>query len=168
MIDINIYRSQIGLFSPRIKKKSVFKSHYFIPLWWNSNNSGKKTLSLLQSLCKLVMIIVLVYPSTAGSSHPQVSGQPPIHGVQGQAVRHADPGSSNHCCGGSHGVQVVDVPGNDCDGTIDPKHVFCIQANHYVRTRRHGILCWRPYSQDESGGEHVVHGQDLVDGAAAG
>ena len=184
MIDINIYRSQIGLFSPKFKKKSVFKNHYFIQFWWNSNNSGKKTLSLLRAFCKLVMILVLVYPYTADSSCPKVFGQPPPHGDQGQAVRHNVKGVTCYFGGGSQGVHAVDVPGNDHEWAVDPGQVFYRQAYHFDGTGgqglcvahtvqdqsagKHATLCIAAFNLDEGGGELAAQDWDVLGGATAG
>ena len=174
MIDINIYRSKIGQFSPRINKKSVFKNQYFIPFWWNSNHSGKKTLSLLQSFCKLVMILVLAYPSSDGSSHPRVSGHPPSYGDQGQAVQgflgycgsgvqgQGVQGSNSFCGRRLHGVQVGDLPGSDNEGAVDPRQLFCRQANHFVST---GV---RGHCEVHNVQDQVAHGKGVVGGIAVG
>ena len=64
MTDIITYRSRIGLFSPKIKKnKFLYKRKYYEEFSWNKNHSGKKTLFLLQSVIKLVMLICLLCPS---------------------------------------------------------------------------------------------------------
>jgi hypothetical protein len=66
MIDINTYRSRIGLFSPKIKaRKFVYRRQYYDTFTWNENRSGKNTLLLLQSIFKLILIITLLQPSTS-------------------------------------------------------------------------------------------------------
>ena len=58
MIDIITYRSRIGIFSPKSKnKKFLYKRKYYEEFNWNKNLSGKKTLFLLQSVRKLVMLL---------------------------------------------------------------------------------------------------------------
>ena len=61
MIDINIYRSRIGRFSPRIKVKPVLRRQYSEIFSRNINNSGKKTQSFFRFFYKLVIILVLGY-----------------------------------------------------------------------------------------------------------
>ena len=66
MIDIITYRSRIGLFSPKIKKnKFLYKRKYYEEFSWNKNHSGRKTLFLLQSVIKLVMLLCLLCPSSS-------------------------------------------------------------------------------------------------------
>ena len=66
MIDIITYRSRIGLFSPKSKNmKFLYKRKYYEEFNWNKNLSGKKTLFLLQSVIKLVMLLCLLCPSSS-------------------------------------------------------------------------------------------------------
>ena len=62
MIDINTYRSRIGLFSPKNRRnRSVFSQDYNDLFWWKRNTSGKKALSSLQAVCKLLPVLGLVF-----------------------------------------------------------------------------------------------------------
>ena len=67
MVDINIYRSRIGLFSPNFRRKKFLdRSQYYDSVFSkNENQSGKKSISVFQSMCKLIMILTLLYPSCA-------------------------------------------------------------------------------------------------------
>ena len=61
MIDINTYRSRIGLFNPkRRERKYLYKSQYYQKSSWNENQAGKNTMLLLQSVFKFVLIIGLL------------------------------------------------------------------------------------------------------------
>ena len=103
MIDINTYRSRIGLFSPKIKaRKYLFRRQYYDTFTWNENRSGKNTLLILQSIFKLILIITLLQPCTSvperkllnisqGRGHV-IRGQTPVSAVcvhSGAVVGHA-------------------------------------------------------------------------------
>ena len=60
MIDINTYRSRIGLFSPKVREnKFLLKGEYYKKLIWNENNSGKFVLSALQFTFKMLLLLGL-------------------------------------------------------------------------------------------------------------
>ena len=84
MIDINTYRSRIGLFNPKCReRKYLYKSHYYQKSSWNENQAGKNTMLLLQSVFKFVLIIGLLvhyeadqYLVHAGIADTACSGVP--------------------------------------------------------------------------------------------
>ena len=81
MIDINTYRSRIGLFSPsNSRNKSVFRQDFSNLFWWNRNTSGKRILLGLQAACKVFLILGLVYPTEASgqalNNYYPMSGRP--------------------------------------------------------------------------------------------
>ena len=90
MIDINTYRSRIGLFCPKVsKKKFLFKRQYSDTFSWNGNQSGKKTLFVLQSIFKLILLLTLLLPSASvperklpALSHGHVRGQQAVSTVR--------------------------------------------------------------------------------------
>ena len=61
MIDINNYRSRIGLFNPKPRKnKFLYKNEYYKKSCWNENQAGSKTLFLIQSVFKFVLLLGLL------------------------------------------------------------------------------------------------------------
>ena len=66
MVDINTYRSRIGLFSPKCSdKKFLLRGEFYKKTSWNKNKSGELTLSVLCSVFKIVTLLVLCqYSST--------------------------------------------------------------------------------------------------------
>ena len=78
MMDINTYRSRIGLFSPKYhKKKFLFKRDYYNQFRCNENNTGKNIMKTFQISFKFVLFLGLLYVenkseinvSTSGHSH---------------------------------------------------------------------------------------------------
>ena len=60
MIDINTYRSRIGLFSPKLSDtKFLLREEFYKKSSWNENKSGELTLSVLCSVFKIVTLLVL-------------------------------------------------------------------------------------------------------------
>ena len=61
MMDINTYRSRIGLFNPKCReRKFLYKSHYYRKSSWNESQAGKTTMLLLQYVFKFVLILGLL------------------------------------------------------------------------------------------------------------
>ena len=64
MIDINTYRSRIGLFSPSNRRnKLVFRQDFSSLFWGNGETSGKKAFSSLKAACRLFLLLSLAYPT---------------------------------------------------------------------------------------------------------
>ena len=85
MIDINSYRSRIGLFSPKLRKnKFLTKSEYFRSFYENEDQSGKITFSIIKCLFKVLLILGLLHSPVIDSAAHQISDS---HGsgVQGLA-----------------------------------------------------------------------------------
>jgi hypothetical protein len=77
MIDINTYRSRIGLFSPKLcKNKFLTKSQYYRSFCENKDQSGKITFSVLKCLFKVVLILGLLHPPAIDSAAHQIAGSP--------------------------------------------------------------------------------------------
>ena len=77
MIDINTYRSRIGLFSPKLRtNKFLTKSEYYSNLYENEDQSGKISLSILKCIFKIILIFSLLHlPSIYSEAH-QIEGSP--------------------------------------------------------------------------------------------
>ena len=61
MIDIDIYRSRIGCFIQKVGiKKCLFKNYYFDQAWVNKNTAGNTAFMVLQSLMKIIFLILLL------------------------------------------------------------------------------------------------------------
>ena len=90
MIDINTYRSRIGLFSPNNRgNKSEFGQDYSYLFWWRRNTSAKKALSGLRATCKFLLILGLVFPQAtaqAVNSHHDEQYTPLLIGVYQEAA----------------------------------------------------------------------------------
>ena len=77
MIDINTYRSRIGLFSPKLRKnKFLTKSAYFRSFCENEDQSGKITFSIIKCLFKVVLILGLLHSPVIDSVAHQVADSP--------------------------------------------------------------------------------------------
>ena len=85
MIDINIYRSRIGLFSPKIQnKKFLYRGEYYKQFSWSENKLGKNVLLVINYVMKLVLLLCLLrqdsyietesYLTTRGPGCKLVSG----------------------------------------------------------------------------------------------
>ena len=62
MIDIDNYRSRIGLFKPKplsLKNKFLYKNEYYKKSCWNENQAGSKTLFLIP-VFKFVLLLGLL------------------------------------------------------------------------------------------------------------
>ena len=85
MIDINSYRSRIGLFSPKLRKnKFLTKSEYFRSFYENEDQSGKITFSIIKCLFKVVLILGLLHSPVTDSAAHQIADSH-YRGVQGVA-----------------------------------------------------------------------------------
>ena len=68
MIDINTYRSRIGLFNPKsYEKKLLRKSEYYNKFCTDEDQAGKTTLSILQFIFKLFLLLGLLHPAIVQS-----------------------------------------------------------------------------------------------------
>ena len=89
MVDINIYRSRIGQFSPKNKtKKYLYKREYYEQFAWNENKSGKNLFLVLQFLVKAVLICLLLLPSNIlyNTTSPALSDPSPVINHQSRST----------------------------------------------------------------------------------
>ena len=85
MIDINTYRSRIGLHSPNLRKnKFLKKSEYYRSFCENDDQSGKITLSIINCIFKIMLIFSLLHLPTIVNAAYLIGGSP-SSGVQGLA-----------------------------------------------------------------------------------
>ena len=77
MIDINTYRSRIGLFCPKLRNnKFMTKSEYYRSFSENEDQSGKISLSILKCIFKVVLILVLLHQPATDSIPHEIAGSP--------------------------------------------------------------------------------------------
>ena len=61
MIDINTYRSRIGLFNPKSSnKKYLYKSQYYKKSSWNESHAGRNVMLLMKNIIKMAFIFGLL------------------------------------------------------------------------------------------------------------
>ena len=76
MTDINMYRSRIGLFSPKMReKKFLYKSEYYSKFYGSDNQSGRITFSTLKFIFKLVLFLGLLCPAMMSETN-RVTSKP--------------------------------------------------------------------------------------------
>ena len=74
MIDTNIYRSRIGLFSQKVhKKKFLYKTEYYKQFSETENHSGKNTMLVLHFIFKFALFLGILLPIS--ESYLATSGQ---------------------------------------------------------------------------------------------
>ena len=101
MIDINSYRSRIGLFCPKLRNnKYMTKSEYYRSFSENEDQSGKITLSILKCIFKVVLILVLLHQPATDSVPHTIAGSP--YSVLGLA-RYCAPAIAGSGSLGGHG-----------------------------------------------------------------
>ena len=62
MIDINLYRSRIGTFSPRSRRSRMMFKKLFRNLWSTNDQTGVFYFSMLEALVKLVLVLAPLLP----------------------------------------------------------------------------------------------------------
>ena len=151
MVDINIYRSRIGLFSPNFRRKKFLnKSQYYDSVFSkNENQSGKKMISVFQSMCKLIMILTLLYPSCAVPERKFAALYCDYAAARGQGHVHQAHGVSAGQAGSDWGIYTRLVTGG-CGGWGKASNIFsenikvakagrCLQVlNNQSEHERHG------------------------------
>ena len=77
MIDINTYRSRIGLFCPKLRNsKFMTKSEYYRSFSENEDQSGRVTLSIFKCIFKVVLMLVLLHQPATDSAPHEIAGSP--------------------------------------------------------------------------------------------
>ena len=80
MTDINSYRSRIGLFNPKLRKqKFLYKTEYYSNLYGKEDQSGRRTLSILQFVFKCILFLGLLYPASTESESCRIAGRSGCH-----------------------------------------------------------------------------------------
>jgi hypothetical protein len=75
MIDINTYRSRIGLFSPKLRhNKFLTKREYYSNFCENEDQSGRIALSIIKCILKIVLIFGLLHSPALDSTANQIEG----------------------------------------------------------------------------------------------
>ena len=123
MTDINTYRCRIGLFCPKLRKnKFLNKTEYYSKFTGNHDQSGKKTLSILQIIFKLVLCMGLLQP---------VFIEIPSYHIAGRTTGHNTSTSTTQCwLSGS--VQGGECWGQSHAGTVGWSGVGCGGGEQYV------------------------------------
>ena len=96
MIDTDIYRSHIGCFIQKVGiKKCLFENYYFDQAWINKNTAGNTAFMALQSLMKIIFLILLLgdcwgvaLPDTGQGGYMQHGCVLYVDPLQGQGVVH--------------------------------------------------------------------------------
>ena len=124
MTDINTYRCRIGLFCPTLRKNNFLnKTEYYSKFTGNNDQSGRKTLSILQFIFKLVLCLGLLQPACIETQTYRIAGSPGHHT------------STTQCwlSGSVHRVQGGVCGGQSHAGTVGWSGVGCSGGEQYIQ-----------------------------------
>ena len=80
MIDIQTYRSRIGLFSPKMHSKKFLKmSEYYRKCFETDDQSGRISLSILKTILKIILILVFLQSPVIENARYVIAGKAASH-----------------------------------------------------------------------------------------